>query len=233
MPDLFSSNLEMSATPLAQQASGLLWSDILPNRIAVVVAAVLLLLEITDIIMLFPHLMRCIPFWKGNLELEHSVSVSRTRNTVALVAGFMFCIAADACSLFDPSWRAMAPQWARLGITMAIFAGFVLLRGLFYLISPLRSRSYEYACAVRHTFFNFFILYSFLAVLSAILLFAFGAGAGAVRVVLIVEAAAVYLVDILRTTQILSSKYGVFATILYLCALEFLPAGILIVTCTR
>ena len=233
MPDLFSSTLEMSSTPLPQQASGMLWSDILPNRIAVVVAAVLLLIEIADILMLFPHLMRCIPFWKGNMELEHSVSVSRTRNTVALLAGLLFCLAADSCSLLDPSWREMAPPWARLGITAAIIIGFALLRGLFYLISPLRSRSSEFACTVRHTFFNFFILYAFLAVLSAILMAAVGIGARAARVVLIAEAAVVYLVDIVRTTQILSSKYGVFATILYLCALEFLPAGILIATCTR
>ena len=233
MPDLFSSKLEMSTTPLAQEAQALVWSDILVNRIAVIVAIVLLLIEISDILTLIPHLFRCLPFWKGNLELEHSVSVSRTRNTIAFVTGLLFCIVADAFSLFDPSWRAMAPPEFGLAITVAIFAGAILLRGLLYLISPLRSRTAEFACTVRHTFFNYFILFALLAVITAVLLTAIGVGAKAVRVVLIVESAAVYLFNILRTTQILSSRYGVFATFLYLCALEFLPAGILIVMCTR
>jgi len=233
MPDLFSSKLEMSTTPLPQEASVLLWNDILANRIAVILAIVLLLIEISDILVLIPHLFRCLPYWKGNMELEHSVSVSRTRNTVAIVVAVLFCVAADAFSVFNPSWRAMVPPEYGLLLTMAIFAGFVVLRGLFYLISPLRSRTAEFACTVRHTFFNYFILFALLAVLTSVLMAAFGVGVRAGRIVLIAEAAVVYLFDILRTSQILSSRYGVFATFLYLCALEFLPAGILIVTCTR
>ena len=233
MPDLFSSHLEMSTTPLAQEASALVWSDLLVNRVAVILAIVLLLIEISDILTLFPHLMRCLPFWKGNMELEHSVSVSRTRNTVALVAAVLFCIVADAYSIFNPSWRGLAPPEYSLLITAAIMVGAVLLRGLLYLISPLRSRTAEYPCTVRHTFFNYFILFALLAVVTAVLMAAFGVGVRAARVVLLAEAAAFYLFDILRTSQILSSRYGVFATFLYLCALEFLPAGILIATCTR
>ncbi|MBO4566775.1 MAG: DUF4271 domain-containing protein [Bacteroidales bacterium] len=233
MPDLFSSKLEMSTVPLPQEASAVLWSDILVNRVAVILAIVLLLIEISDILILIPHLFRCLPFWKGNMELEHSVSVSRTRNTVALVAVVLFCVVADAYSLFDPSWRTLAPPEYSLLLTAAIVTGFFVIRGLFYLVSPLRSRTAEFACTVRHTFFNYFILFALLAVVTAVLMAALGAGVRAARVVLIVEASAFYLFNILRTSQILSSRYGVFATFLYLCALEFLPAGILIVTCTR
>ena len=233
MPDLFRSTLEMSSTPVAREAASLLWSDLLVNRIAVILALVLLLVAISDILMLIPHLLRCVTYWKGNIELEHSVSVSRIRNTVAFVAGVLFCVVADSCSLFDPSWRAMAPPSFGLAFTAAVMAGAVLLRGLLYLISPLRSRTAEFPCTVRHSFYNYFILFALLAVITAVLLAAFGAGAQATRIVILAEAAASYLFFILQETQILSSRYGVFATILYLCALEFLPAGILIVTCTR
>ena len=120
-----------------------------------------------------------------------------------------------------------------LALTAAVIVGFVAVRDIFYLISPLRSRTSEFACTVRHAFYNYFILYVLLALVSTVILEAVGASAAVGRVVLTVEAALAYLIDITRTAQILSSRYGVFPTILYLCALELLPLGILILTCTR
>lgn len=234
MPELFYQGvLQMSASPLAQTATELLWSEVVVNRIAVIVALALLVIEIRDIILLGPSLLRGIVIWKANVELEHSVNLSRTRNTVALVCAVLFCIIADRYSLFDPSWRAAAPAGLQLALTAAVIVGFVAVRDIFYLISPLRSRTSEFACTVRHAFYNYFILYVLLALVSTVILEAFGASAAVGRVVLTVEAALAYLIDITRTAQILSSRYGVFPTILYLCALELLPLGILILTCTR
>ena len=234
MPELFSqSTLHMSTSPLEQAASGYLWGGILVNRIAVIVALVLLVVELMDIILLFPHLLRCVPVWKANVELEHSVSLSRTRNTVALVCGVMFCVVADRYSLLDPSWRASAAPEYQLALTAALLFGAVLLRRLLYLMSPLRSRTSEFACTVRHALYNYSILFCVLAVLSTVIMEAARVPAAAGRVVLTVEAAILYLLDIMRTVQILGSRYGVFRTILYLCALELLPMGILIMTCTR
>lgn len=234
MPELFSqSTLHMSTSPLEQAASGYLWGGILVNRIAVIVALVLLVVELMDIILLFPHLLRCVPIWKANVELEHSVSLSRTRNTVALVCGVVFCVVADRYSLLDPSWRASAAPEYQLALTAALIFGAVLLRRLLYLMSPLRSRTSEFACTVRHALYNYSILFCVLAVLSTVIMEAARVPAAAGRVVLTVEAAILYLLDIMRTVQILGSRYGVFRTILYLCALELLPLGILIMTCTR
>lgn len=234
MPELFyQGTLEMSTSPLAQAASGLLWSEVLVNRIAVIIALALLVIEIRDIILLGPSLLRGVVIWKANLELEHSVNLSRTRNTVALVCGVLFCIIADRYSLFDPSWRAAAPSGLQLALTAAVLVGFVAVRDVFYLISPLRSRTSEFACTVRHALYNYFILYVLLALVSSVILEAFGASAAVGRMVLAVEGALAYLIDITRTGQILSSRYGLFPTILYLCALELLPLGILILTCTR
>ncbi|MBR5734237.1 MAG: DUF4271 domain-containing protein [Desulfovibrionaceae bacterium] len=234
MPELFSSStLRMSTVPLSEAAGGMLWGDFISNRIALIAALALLVVELQDILRLYPALLRCVPLWKGNLELEHSVSQARTRNTVALVMAILFCILADRFSLFDPSWRALAAPWWQLGITAGIIAGAVLLRRLLYVISPFRSKTGEFACTVRHSLYNYFILYATLSLISGILASAFGAPDSAVRIVLVVEAAAVWFLHLLRTGQILASRYGVFATFLYLCALEILPAGILILTCTR
>ena len=234
MPDLFNhSTLEMSTSPLAQEASSLLWGEVTVNRIAVVVAIVLLVIELRDILLLAPSLLRGLVIWKANVELEHSVNLSRTRNTVALVCGVLFCVIADRYSMFDTSWRAAAPEELQMALTAAMVVGFVFLRDILYLISPLRSRTAEFACTVRHAIYNYFIVYAVLAIVSTVLMEAFGVSAAAGRVVLTVEAHVVYLIDITRTAQILSSRYGVFLTILYLCALELLPMGFLILMCTR
>ncbi len=234
MPELFqSSKLEMSLTPLGAGPEGLAWSDFIANRVAVVLVLVLLLLELLDIIRLFPALLRCIPLWKGNLELEHSVNQARTRNTVALVTALAFCILADRFALLDPSWRAAVPPGWQLAVTVGLFAAAALLRGLLYLASPFRSRTSEFSCTVRHTLYNYFIVYAVLAIFSGLLLAAFKVPDGAVRAVLLAEAAVFYLLSLTRAGQILRSRYGLFATILYLCALEILPVGILLLTCTR
>ena len=87
MPDLFKSGtLDMSTEPLQYVADTLRWGDVMVNRIAVMVTIILLILELPDLIRLYPQLLRCLSRWKGNLELEHSVSLARTRNNVALVA---------------------------------------------------------------------------------------------------------------------------------------------------
>ena len=234
MPELFnSSTLEMSTSPLARAASGLAWGDVLSNRIVVIAVLVLLVLEIQDIIRLFPALLRCVPLWKGNLELEHSVSQARTRNTVSLVMGLLFCIVADRYSLADPSFRAMAAPGWQLAVTAGLLFGAALLRRLLYLISPFRSKTAEYACTVRHVFYNYFILYVTLALMVTIVLGAVRMHDGAMRMTLYVTAGAVWFLHLWRTGQILRSRYGLFATISYLCALEILPVGILILMCTR
>lgn len=234
MPELFySSTLEMSLTPLSGVSAGLSWGDVLSNRIAIIAVLILLVLEIQDIIRVFPALLRCVPLWKGNLELEHSVSQARTRNTVSLVMGLLFCIVADRYSLCNPSFRAVAgPGW-QLAVTAGLLAGTALLRRLFYLVSPFRSKTSEFACTVRHTFYNYFILFAALALLVCVALGAVRASDGTVRITLYVAAGLVYFLQLVRTGQILRSRYGLFATFLYLCALEILPIGILILTCTR
>ena len=68
---------------------------------------------------------------------------------------------------------------------------------------------------------------------TGVLLGAFKVPDGTVRAILWTEVALAGFLSLLRTGQILRSRYGVFATILYLCALEILPVGLLILTCTK
>lgn len=233
MPDLFrGGTLDMSTEPFSRIAGELQWGDILVNRIAVMTTLVLLILEIPDLIRLYPQLLRCLSRWKGNLELEHSVSLARTRNNVALVAGISVCLIADRWSLADPSIRQAAPAELKLAITAALLTGTVVLRRLIFIATKFRSLTSEYASTLRHTFFNYLILLTSLVLVTALAAAALRLSDGTVRHILYAEGAVFYLIHLIRSMQILRYGCGILATFLYLCALEILPVGILIFTCT-
>ena len=234
MPDLFrSGTLDMSTEPLEYVARTLQWGDVMVNRIAVMVTIILLIMTLPDLIRLYPQLLRCLSRWTGNLELEHSVSLARTRNNVALVAGVAVCLIADRWQLADPSFRQAAPESFRLAITSALLMGTALLRRLFYVATKFRSLTNEYAATLRQTIFNYLILLTSLMLVTVLLLAALRAPDIVVRNVLYAECAVFYLVHLIRFTEILRFRCGILATFLYLCALEILPIGILAFTCTQ
>lgn len=234
MPDLFKSGtLDMSTEPLQYVADTLRWGDVMVNRIAVMVTIILLILELPDLIRLYPQLLRCLSRWKGNLELEHSVSLARTRNNVALVAGVAMCLIADRWMLANPSFRMDVPAALRLAVTAALLMGTALLRRLVYVATKFRSLTNEYASTLRRTVFNYLILLVSLMLVTVLAAAAFRAPDAVVRNVLYAECAVFYLVHLIRFTEILRSRCGILATFLYLCALEILPVGILIFTCTQ
>jgi hypothetical protein len=233
MPDLFKGgSLEMSPVPIAGQGAEMLWADCMVNRIAVLSALILFVIELVDLFRLYPSLWRCVLFWKGNLELEHSVSLARTRNTVALVMAVFLCLIADRWQLIAPSFKMELPQEWHLAVCAGVILGYILVRRLAYLISRFRSLINEYDCTLRHSMYNYQILLTSLMLVTAFPLTAFGVADSAVRIVLLIEFAALTLLYLIRTIQILSSRFAFLATILYLCALEMLPLGILILVCT-
>lgn len=233
MPELFKGGiLEMSTSPLSADAAGRVWADCLVNRLAVMLAIILLLITITDIIRLAPSLLKCFVNWKTNLELEHSVNAARTRNNVSFFMGVITCLIADRWGLVAPSFKlALAPGW-QLAVTAAILFGFMLLRYLLYLVTRFRSSNNEFANTVRHSLFNYHILLTVFALVSALVLAGFRVPDATVRTILIIESVLFWLKYLVSYVQILGSRCNSLATILYLCALEILPIGILVFVCT-
>ena len=233
MPELFrGGTLEMSVTPLERVPGDMLWGDCAVNRLSLMVAIVLFILELSDLFRLYPHLLRCIPRWKGNLELEHSVSLASTRNTFAYVTGLCLVLVADRWGLVSPSFRTeLPPEW-RLALTGALLAGTLLLRRLLFFATKFRSARSEFASAFVHIVFNYLILLASLMLLTVVLLAAVRVNDLTVRNILYAEAAVFWLLYLLRTGEFLRSRCSSLATFLYLCALEILPVGILILVCT-
>lgn len=233
MPDLFTKgSMEMPTAPVPHEAATLMWGDCLVNRIAVLVTLVLFIIELADLIRIFPYLLRCVSRWKGNLELEHSVSLAHTRNTVALVTAMVLCIVADRWILTEPSFKTALPMEWQLAYTAGLISAYVILRRLFYLASRFRSRISEYFSCLRNSIYNYQILLSTLMLVTVLPMVAFHVPGNVVRTVLLIETALFTALHLLRSEQILASRCSIIATILYLCALEILPLGILAFVCT-
>jgi hypothetical protein len=141
-----------------------------------------------------------------------------------------FCLTATRFRLYNPRFLQGLDGAAYLGATIGIFAAYVLLRiFLDALVLPSRKRKKGYGIAIRCS-------YSFLIILTLLLL---GAGGiltfvnvpeDAVRCTMLWLSGMTYALFIIRKTQIFAQSGSFFAGFLYLCALEFLPTGLLVVS---
>lgn len=222
--------LVMSAVPVPSTGDALAWGDLLVNRISVVAAIFLFILTLRDIIRILPNLLACIDRARANVSLEHSLNIARTRNLVAWETAFIFCLLADRYSLYSPGIWQLIPDGWKLPATVGILLTFILVRHLlFLLLKPIRV-SQEGANTIHHTAYNCFIIATAVLLATAGALSVFHCPDHAIRSVLLWETAGLYFLTLIRTGQILNYYCNTFATFLYLCALELLPAGLLIVS---
>lgn len=220
--------LEMSAVPVPPSGIGLAWGDLLVNRLLVVAAVFLFLITFRDIIRILPDLLGCIDRARANVSLEHSLNVARTRNMVAWETALAFCLLIDRFDLYSPDfWQAIPDQWSTPA-TIGILLAFLIIRHLlFILLKPVRI-SQEGANTIHHTPYNYFIISTAVLLATAGLMAVFHCPDHVIRSVLLWETAGLYFLTLVRTGQIISYYCSTFATFLYLCGLELLPAGLLI-----
>ena len=122
--------LEMSAVPLPGPQDAASWGELLPNRIGIVLSIILVLLNLKDIIRLFPTLVYALDRVRGSIGLEYNVSKARMRNDIALVLALPFCLLIDRYALYRPQfWAWIPPMWsglATIGLVLAFIAAAAL-----------------------------------------------------------------------------------------------------------
>ena len=197
--------------------------------ILVAVFVVLMILLMRTFLQLLPFIADSFMRARGSNALENSVRVSRDRNTVALVMMLPAFLLSFRYRLYDPSFVAAYTGDARLWLIGACFTGYLILRLFIYLLLKPRRR-YEYYQVAHHASYTFFIILVLLALFTAGILSVFKVEDQTMRMVLYIETAVVYLVFLIRRTQILSLSCNHFRTFLYICALELIPSAALIVS---
>ncbi len=217
--------LEMSSAPLPEFQTPAEWNDLLPNKIAIVLSVVLVLIYLKDIIRLIPPLLYALDRKRGGESLEYNVSAARMRNTVALIYTLPFCLIADYCGAYRPGfWSMVPPEWssaATLGVMLAYF----LLRRLCYAAIRPGKMSAESLATLKHSLYNYFIALVSVAVPTIGILPLFSVREDIISTVFLALTGLAFAFATVRAWQILKSRRSPLPTILYLCGLEILPAA--------
>ena len=229
LQDIFSQGtLEMSSIPVQAAAASRGWADVLSNRILVVVAVAAVLLDLSDMMGIFPQTRDCLRRAKGNVNMEHSLSVARSRNLSALVCALPFCLVADRLGLYGAAWMGEVPPGWSVAAIAGVLTAYMTLRLLLSVPLMPRSLDSESSKAAHRAILTYFIALTAVALATMGAMMLLKAPEAAIRTVILWETAAFWLLSTVRSGQILASRCGGFQAFLYLCGLEILPAGLLV-----
>lgn len=185
----------------------------------------LLIIFIRNFIHILPYLIDSFTRARGSSDLEGSVRVSRDRNIIAVIFIIPFILLLYIYRIYDPSFLSGLGDNMRLLIIGVIFIAYLLLRKLLVVIFAPRRVNDNYAMAEKAAY-TFFILTGMLVLPTFGALYLLGVNDLTIKTVIIAEISFVYLVFILRKSQILSTFCSPLTVFLYLCGLEFLPTGL-------
>ena len=199
-------------------------------KLLVLFSFLIVLLLLRRLVNIMPSLMACMIRGKESLNLEASVKLSLDRDALALAMIIPFCLVAFRYRLYSPGCVEGMSDSSVLGIYFGIFASYLLLRFMMtWLFRPQKLPKKTYVAADKASR-SFFIVYT-------LILLAMGGVFGLADVqdavsrdAMLWVSAFMYLLFLLRKTQIFSTSCSVFAGFLYLCALEMIPTGILVVS---
>lgn len=220
--------LEMARSPFGTVDGLIPWSGMLSVRVLVVLCVVAFLLFAPDIIFIFPFIFDCVTRSKASASLEHSISTARVRDEVAVLMSVPFCLIADRFELYSPSFMDAVRPDLTVFCVMGVMLAYLLVRSFcFVVFRPLR-QSAESLSTIRHIPYNFFIALVAVMLVTVAALGVFHVQDSLIKTVLLWETALFYLLSVYNIFHFLSLKCNIVATFLYLCALEFLPTGLLI-----
>jgi hypothetical protein len=175
--------------------------------------------------LLFDSLFRA----RGSVSLENSVRYSNDRRLLATVCLIPASLLVYQYELWDAAFlHEMSNGW-RLVCIIGVFCVFFLFRLAMYALFKPR-RKVDFYRLSRRTAYTYFILLVLIALLTAGVLALFGCDALIIKKVLLLESGFVYAIFFARRAQILALSCNPFRTFLYLCALEILPVGALVVS---
>ena len=193
-------------------------------------AFLVVLLLLRRLLNIFPSLLACLTRGKESLNLEASVKLSRDRDALALAMIVPFCLVALRYRLYSPGFLDGFSENAATGIYFAVFLAYAFLRFVMaWLFRPRRMQQKIYQAAYKAAS-SFFIIATLLLLATGWLLDVFNVPEVDVRSAMLWVSALIYAVFLLRKTQIFSTSCSVFVAFLYLCALEMIPTGILVVS---
>ena len=204
------------------------WDEITVNRILIVVLVFTGLVGLKEVFKLIPALLDVFGRTKASIWFEYNNSFVRRRNIVSMLCIVPVCLLVDRFELYHPPFWSLIPAEWRVLATVTVFIFYLTVRHVFGLFMNLFYQDHLAMSAVRNGLKNYFILLCFAALISTGILTALNFDDATVRIVLYFEIALAYLAFLIRSAEILKASSSTFATILYLCGPEILPAAALV-----
>ena len=191
---------------------------------------IFVLLCLRRLVGIFPSLLMCITRNKENFNIEASIRLSRDRDLVAACMIMPFCLTAVRFNLYDPDIISGLDEYLKIWTIILVFAIYTLFRlTMTRVFRPYRINSDTFRTAEKSS--NTFFVILALTLLAAGGLMSFmNIGEGTIRSAMLWISIVIYSVHLIRKLQIFNSSCSVFVGFLYLCALEIIPTGTLVVS---
>ena len=198
-------------------------------NVLAVISFLVVLLQLKKLVNILPSLMACLIRGKESLNLESSVKLSLDRDALALAMIIPFCLLAVRFRLYELRLIEHLSESALIGVYCAVFLIYFCLRWLVsWMFRPSKIQKKIYLAAVKASY-SFFIILTVILLSVAGVMDVMNVSESVIRNAMLWISALIYMLFLLRKTQIFSSSCSVFAAFLYLCALEMIPTGILVV----
>ena len=188
------------------------------------------MLVLRSLVSIFPSLVACLVRAKECFNLEASVKLSRSRDIIATVMVLPFCLLMNRFDIIGTGLAAGLSDNLRIIVIVGGFIVFFLFRiATFRLFRPQRmpQKTYDTAGKAAHTFFAILTL---LLLTVAGIMSVIGVEEATVKSAILWLSAGIYGLFLIRKIQIFTSNCSVFTAFLYLCALEIIPTGTLVVS---
>lgn len=200
----------------------------LPVSVLIMAFTVLCIANIRTFTDMAPSFAGCLFRWKENMNLEDSALSCISRNRIYWILVVPFCILAASYRLYAPEFLSGLAPLPYFFAVCGIFAAYLGLRtALFRAVRGRKINAKAYKAAI-HTFRTFFIIIATVLLAVSGVLEAVSADESLSKQILLYTGALLYAVLLIREVQIFRNYCSVLSAILYLCALEFLPTGILV-----
>lgn len=216
--DFPNGKLWMSDEPLEAIAREASWAQDPVHSVIALLSLVLLIVFMRDYFILWTPVLRCLLRAKANVEMEHSIQLARTRNRAAILTLLPMWLIAERFGLISEH------MWLSLSIMVAYL---ILKRLVAAIILPRRIPG-EVRLAVRRALYTYGIVLAFVMIATVGLWLLIDWDPASMVWVFGAEAGATLLLSMLREGEILSASCRPFATFLYLCGLEAVPAAALV-----
>lgn len=179
---------------------------------------------------IFPSLLACMIRAKENFNIEKSVKISTDRNKVAFAMTMPFVLTVTRFRLFSLEFMNGMDESIRICILSGIFCSYVLLRRIMsYLVRPHYMKPEKYSTAVNAAY-TFFIILTLILILTGGIMSFLDCSHESIHNAMIWISGCIYLLFLLRKYQIFLTSCSIFTAFLYLCALEIIPTGILVIS---